>query len=131
MTQPETAAYLAKARQALKEARIVLANELSEAAGRAAYLAAFHAAQGFIFETTGKAAKSHNGVRSEFSRLTKDDPRVDPAFPKFLARAYSLKATADYAIGDDVGVSFAGAELAIESAAQFVEGVSRLLSPQE
>lgn len=128
MTQPETTAYLGKAQQSLKEARIVAANELPEAAGRAAYLAAYHAAQAFIFEITGKAAKSHNGVRSEFARLAKDDPRVDRALPTFLARAYALKATADYAIGDDVGVSMTDAEQAIESAARFVDSISSFLA---
>lgn len=58
MTQPEAVAYLAKAQQSLKEARIVASSELPDAAGRAAYLAAYHAAQSFIFEHTGKAAKS-------------------------------------------------------------------------
>jgi hypothetical protein len=47
-----------------------------------------------------------------------------------LARAYNLKASADYAIGDDVGVSLSEAGQAIEIAVQFVEGVSRLLAPQ-
>jgi hypothetical protein len=58
VTQPETLAHLAKAQQALKEAPIVAANDLAEAAGRAAYLAAYHAAQAFIFERTRKSAKS-------------------------------------------------------------------------
>jgi uncharacterized protein (UPF0332 family) len=128
VTQPETAAYLAKARQSLKEARIVAANKLSEAAGRAAYLAAFHAAQALIFERTGKTAKSHNGVRSEFARLAKDDPIIDPTFPTFLARAYNLKATADYAIGDTGGVSLSEAQQAIESAEQLVDCVERTLA---
>jgi hypothetical protein len=34
----------------------------------------------------------------------------------FLARAYNLKASADYAIGDDVGVSLSEAGQAIEIA---------------
>ncbi len=67
--RPEAVAYLTKARQSLNEARIVLANDLAEAAGRAAYLAAFHAAQAYIFDITGKAAKTHTGLRTEFSHL--------------------------------------------------------------
>lgn len=130
MTQPETVAYLAKAQQILKEARIVAANDLAEAAGRAAYLAAYHAAEAFIFERTGKAAKSHNGVRSEFARLAREEPSVDRRFVAFLARAYNLKASADYAIGDDARVSLSEAEQAIESAEQFVEAVSCLLAPR-
>jgi uncharacterized protein (UPF0332 family) len=42
--KPEAAQYLDKARQALKEAYAVAGIELAEAAGRAAYLGAFHAA---------------------------------------------------------------------------------------
>lgn len=130
MTQPETVAYLVKAQQILKEARIVAANDLAAAAGRAAYLAAYHAAQAFIFERTGKAAKSHNGVRSEFARLARDEPHMDRSFSAFLARAYNLKASADYAIGDDVRVSLSEAGQAIESAERFVDAVSRLLAPR-
>jgi uncharacterized protein (UPF0332 family) len=57
--RPETTAYLTKARRGVSEGRIILANELTEAAGRCAYLAVFHAAQAFIFEKTGKVAKTH------------------------------------------------------------------------
>lgn len=80
MNRPETAAYLAKAGQFLEEARIVAVSGLIDAAGRAAYLAAYHAAQAYIFDSTGRATKSHNGVRSEFARLAKDDSRIERAF---------------------------------------------------
>jgi uncharacterized protein (UPF0332 family) len=69
--KPESAQYLEKARQALKEARAVAGIELVEAAGRAAYLATFHAAQALIFERTGKVAKTHRGVHAQFSRMAK------------------------------------------------------------
>ena len=55
--KPEAERYLEKARQALNEARAVAGIELSEAAGRAAYLAAFHAAPALIFERGGKVPK--------------------------------------------------------------------------
>lgn len=128
MKRPETAAYLAKAQRSLKEARVVADGGLPDAAGRAAYLAAFHAAQALIFDRAGKAAKTHRGVRSEFARLTRDEPEIDRAFLTFLARAYSLKETADYAIGHDARVSAAEAERAIEMATLFVEAMSRHLS---
>jgi uncharacterized protein (UPF0332 family) len=86
MTGP-AADYLAKARQSLSEARAIANIELPEAAGRAAYLTAYHAAQAFIFARTDKVAKTHSGVRSEFARLAKDDPRIDRAFSTFLAQA--------------------------------------------
>jgi uncharacterized protein (UPF0332 family) len=43
------------------------------AAGRAAYLAAFHAAQAIIMLRTNKVAKTHAGVRSEFARIARDE----------------------------------------------------------
>lgn len=71
MNRPETAAYIAKARQSLREAGVLAQNNLADAAGRAAYLAAYHAAQAFVFDVSGKAAKTHSGVRSEFVRLAR------------------------------------------------------------
>ncbi len=130
MTQPAAdfpGMYLVKARKALDEARAVVKIELPEAAGRAAYLAAYHAAQALIFERTGKIAKTHSGVRSEFARLAKDDPRIDRALPAFLAQAYNLKAVADYAVGSDVGVTLEEAEEAIMMASRFVDRIAALL----
>ena len=46
---PEAAGYLAKARDLLVQAEAMLGIELCDAAGRTAYLAEFHAAQGLIF----------------------------------------------------------------------------------
>ena len=74
--KPEAAQYLDKARQALKEAHAVAGIELAEAAGRAAYLAAFHAAQALIFERNAKVPKTHRGVHAQFSRLAKDTPEL-------------------------------------------------------
>ncbi|MGY2052033.1 HEPN domain-containing protein [Methylobacterium sp. JK268] len=127
MKRPETAAYLAKARQSLNEAAIVAANGLVEAAGRAAYHAAYHAAQAYIFEISGRAAKTHNGVRSEFARLAREEPRIERSLSTFLARAYSLKEAADYAIGHDPHLTLAEVEQAIETARNFVDSISDLL----
>lgn len=97
---PESAAFLQKAREFLSKAQ-----ELSEAhhwpdeAGRTAYLAAFHAAQAFIFETHSRVFKTHTGVHAEFARLVKDDPRVDDELRAFLGLAYEFKAIADYETG--------------------------------
>lgn len=99
--KPETERYLDKARQVLAEARAVAAIALSEAAGRAAYLAAFHAAQALIFERTGRVPKTHRGVHAQFSRLARADARVSPELPRFLSQAYDFKAVTDYEIGPD------------------------------
>jgi uncharacterized protein (UPF0332 family) len=80
---PEAERYLEKAQQCLSNARAELDIRLSNDAGRNAYLAVFHAAQAVIFERTGKVAKTHRGVHSEFARLAKDDPNIDKAFQSF------------------------------------------------
>ena len=56
---PEAERYLEKAEQCLSNARAVLGINLTNDAGRNAYLTAFHAAQALIFERTGKISKSH------------------------------------------------------------------------
>jgi uncharacterized protein (UPF0332 family) len=63
----------------LGEAHGMLAMKYYDAAGRSAYLAGFHAAQALISEKTGRAVKTHRGVRAELHRLTKDDPRSTPS----------------------------------------------------
>lgn len=128
MTKAEAADYLNRARHALREARAVASIGLPEAAGRAAYLAAYHAAQALIFDKTGKIAKTHNGVRSQFARLAKNNPRIDRVFTAFLAQAYNLKTVADYAVASDVGVTLSEAEQAIATAERFVDCISGLIA---
>jgi len=125
---PEAGDYLDKARQSLQEARAVAAIDLPVAAGRAAYLAAYHAAQALIFDRTGKITKTHSGARSEFARIVKDDRRIDRTFTAFLARAYMLKEVADYGVGPDARVTIAEANETIETAARFVDEIARLIS---
>ncbi len=69
---PETTRFLQKAEKHLERGHTMLNVSLNDDAGRAAYLAAFHAAQAVIFERTGKVVKTHRGVQSEFLRLTKE-----------------------------------------------------------
>jgi hypothetical protein len=69
--KPPSAAYLEKSRELLERAPALLAGNFAEEAGRAAYLAGFHAAQALIFERHDRVFKSHSGVQGEFARLVK------------------------------------------------------------
>jgi uncharacterized protein (UPF0332 family) len=124
----QTSAYLDKSRELLDEADAILRIDLYEAAGRTAYLAGFHAAQALIFETSGRIYKSHSGVHGEFSRLVKDDPRVDDDLRAFLGRAYGLKAIADYETGPGSHVSAESACDAIATARRFIDRIAALLA---
>jgi uncharacterized protein (UPF0332 family) len=117
---PEAAGHLAKARQCLDRARIILAAGVAEDAGRNAYLAAFHAAQALIAARTGKDTKTHKGVHAEFARLTKDEPRLNAEMRRFLPQAYDMKAIADYELGTEASVPLNRASAAIATAEQFI-----------
>ncbi len=125
--KPETAQYLDKARQALKEARATAGIELGEAAARAAYLAVFHAAQAMIFERDAKVPKTHRGVHAQFSRLARNEPTLGTELSRFLSRAYDFKAVADYEIGPDATVPLAEAISATDAAENFVGRIADLL----
>jgi hypothetical protein len=78
----ETADYLAKARATLAGAQQIAAVPLPHIAAREAYYAAYHAAEAYIFEQTGKAATTDRGVRSEFARLARRETAYQPrAYP--------------------------------------------------
>lgn len=70
----------------------MLGLRLYNAAGRAAYLAGFHAAQALISEKTDRSVKTHRGVSAELHRIVQDDLRLDPELRGFLSFAYNLKA---------------------------------------
>ena len=93
-----------------------------------AYLAAFHTSQALIFERTGKAAKTHQGVQSELHRLALNEPHIDKAFPPFLTQAYNLKAVADYETGANSDIPPERSAAAIETASRFLVCVAELLS---
>ena len=128
---PESRDYIAKARDALGEAKAVMSLLLTNAAGRAPYLAAYHAAQALIFHRTGRIAKTHSGVRAEFARLAKDDSAIDREFVTFLAHAYSLKEIADYETGPDAVVPPEHAVAAIATAERFIDQIGTVISDPE
>jgi uncharacterized protein (UPF0332 family) len=128
---PEAERILQRAEKHLERGQVMLGVGLTDDAGRAAYLASFHAAQAVIFERIGKVVKTHRGVQSEFLRLTKDDPHVTPEERIFLSRAYNFKAIADYDTGLGRALSAEDAILALERGRGFVDTVRRVLTPPD
>lgn len=128
---PETELIIQKARSHLKRGQVMLGTELYDDAGRAAYLAAFHAAEALIFERTGKVVRTHRGVQSEFLRLTKDDPSFTPEQRIFLSQAYNFKSVADYDTGPEVELSAEKASTALTNARALVNAVDRALASDQ
>jgi uncharacterized protein (UPF0332 family) len=127
---PEANDYLDEARDDLDDARKIVAIHLAKVAARSAYYAAFHAAEALIIERTGKVAKTHSGVRTEFARLLKDTPGDGRAMLTFLAQGYKYKEIGDYGVGRSAVVTDEGANDAIDNAARFLERVTALLTDQ-
>ena len=126
--KPEAADYLGKARQCLDDAKqIAAATPLYHIVAREAYLAAYHAAEAYLFERTGKAAKTHRGLRSEFGRLARGDPRISREFLTFLAKAYEYKSIADYSV-DSPSITGEDARLAIDTAGPLIDCIAALLA---
>jgi uncharacterized protein (UPF0332 family) len=125
---PEAKEHFEKARQCLTRGRTILAAGVGEDAGRNAYLAAFHAAQALITERTGKDAKTHRGVHTQFARPTRNEPRLGLELRQFLAQGYDIKSIADYGLGRDTEVPLDRASAAIDTAERFVSRVAELLT---
>jgi len=123
------AAFLEKSRATLARAEIMIEAGLHEDAGRAAYLAGYHAAQALIFEREGKVIKTHRGVHAEFARLARQESGFDAELRAFLGRAYQLKSVADYGTGSSAEVTPAQASQALAGALRFVEAVEALIGP--
>jgi len=126
--RPETAIFIENARKMLERGRLMLGVPLYDDAGRAAYLAAFHAAQPLIFEREQRILKSHHGVQSEFHRLARDIPGIGPELPRFLSSAFRLKTVADYDPSGHIHPPPEEIEAALEAAAQFVQAIETFVS---
>jgi len=125
----EAADYLATSRVMLEKGAKMLTVELFDEAGRAAYLAAFHAAQALLFDRRGRAMKTHAGVQSEFGLLARTEPSLPAWLPGFLSRAFAYKSGADYGIGSLKPVTAPDATDALARAAEFVAAVASVLGP--
>jgi uncharacterized protein (UPF0332 family) len=128
---PEAERYLQKARKCLSNARAILAIGLGEEAGRDAYLAGFHAAQAFLFESTGKVAKTHNGVHSQFVNHARSNSNIPPDMLTFLSYAYHFKAVADYETGPEASVPVEKAAAVIEAGERFLDCIAGVLATYE
>jgi uncharacterized protein (UPF0332 family) len=126
--KPEAADYLDKARHCLASAKTIAVVAVPDVAAREAYLAVYHTAEAYIFERTGKAAKTHRGVKSQFNRLAQQEPRIGRDLLTFLDEGYQFKAIADYGVGPAIDtVSADDAMSAIDAAERFIGTIAQLL----
>lgn len=128
---PEVNQALETARRHLLDARAVVTLGITYIAGREAYLAAYHAAEAYLHHRTGKIAKTHRGLRTEFARLAQSEPRIDPEFVRFLANAYEIKSIADYGAEPEANVSLEQANMVIETAGRLLDCIADVIGSRD
>lgn len=123
----KTIDFLVEADETIADTRTSLGVALTAQAARLSYLAAFHAAQALIMETTGAAAKIHKEVHVRFAELA-NVRGLDKSYARFSSAAYHFKEAADYETGGLRRITESDARQAIERADDFV---SRIKVPLE
>ena len=81
-------------------------------------MAALNAARAIIFEKTGKATKTHSGVRAQLHTLIHAGLRFDADLANFLTKGFDVKQRADY--GPVLSIGKAEAEEFIKRAEAFL-----------
>ncbi|MDB5397151.1 MAG: hypothetical protein JWM91_4657 [Rhodospirillales bacterium] len=128
---PVISSHIEKACECLITPKRARAIGLAEDRGRATYVAAFHAAQAFILLSTGKIAKTQTGLRTEFARLAKAGPHIGSALTSFLGQSYKLRSVADYGVGQEITVTPAEADAAIEVATRFIYCIREIIAADD
>jgi hypothetical protein len=128
--KPEAADYLGKARQCLDDARqIAAATPLHHIVAQEAYLAAYHAAEAYLFERTGKGRQDASGLAE----------RVQPPGPQRAAHrsgvhdfpCRSLRVQIHCRLQRGLGfppITADDARSAIDTAARLIDSIAALLA---
>jgi len=124
----EVVLHLQKARRLLDVAQRLIRDHYANDAARDAYLATYHAAQAYIIDHAGKAAKTHNGAHSQFAQLATLEPRITLELQRFLPQSYSMKALADYEFGEGAEIPAERAAAAVATATRFIDCIAELLA---
>ena len=123
----EAELHLAKAKEKLIDAQILLERGRNEASGCESYLAAYHAALAYLRYQSLAAPKTHSGVQALFHQSAKNDARIAQEFRRFLGYAYNLKAIADYELGPSAALPAETARQAYDTAARFITCIADII----
>jgi uncharacterized protein (UPF0332 family) len=121
---PEQAGFLAKARESLAAARLLLENGYTDFAASRAYYAMFYLASAVLLEKNLRF-KKHSAVHAAFGREFARTGLVPAELQQWLVDAANARHAADYAEYRKVAPSEALTH--IERAERFLETVSQVL----
>ena len=115
---------LARSREELEAARVLVDGGFHAQAVSRAYYAAFYAA-GEALLVTGETRSKHSGVIAAFASLVVRSGGVDENVGRILRSLFDQRSVADYG---DVSVSSEQAEIALQDASTVVAAVERWLA---
>jgi uncharacterized protein len=115
--QPKT---LARSRQELGAARVLVKEGFGEQATSRAYFAAFFAAEAALL-ALGETRSKHSGVISAFGRRVVLEGGLDDSVGRLLRSLFERRNQADYG---SVSLTLEEAEVALRDAEQFVDAVA-------
>ena len=121
---PEQEKLLAKARENVRAAKLLLSQEFEDIAISRTYYAMFYVALAFL-EGEGMSFKSHKGVLTAFGRDIAQTGKVPVEFGRMLRDAERLRNACDYNL--DQTVSAEQAQEQISRAKRFLELADRLI----
>jgi hypothetical protein len=120
-----TTAWLAKAKESLEAAQLLLSQQYFEDATSRAYYAMFAATKAALV-SVGVETRSHSSLRSLFGQHFVKTGLLDAQFAKMLAFAFEARQSSDYSVSDRLVADEAKAILS--DAEQFVATIKKLLS---
>ena len=115
---------IARSREELEAARVLVDGGFHAQAVSRAYYAAFYAA-GEALLVIGETRSKHSGVIAAFASLVVKSGDVDENVGRILRSLFDQRSVADYG---DVSVSSEQAEIALEDASTVVAAVERWLA---
>jgi uncharacterized protein (UPF0332 family) len=117
---------LAKARESLSAAQLLLRNQYADYAASRAYYSMFYIAQAFL-EGESKSFSSHAAVVAAFGRDFAHAGKVPVEFHRWLIEAQALRQSGDY--GQMHIVTDEQASAVVTHAQQLLELAERLIGP--
>ena len=122
---PDQRDLLAKARESLRAAQLLLSNRLFDFAASRAYYTMFYVAQTFL-EGEGLAFSKHTAVIAKFGELFAHGGKVPVELHRAIIDAEKLRAAGDY--GKPHSVSEDRARQVVADAERFLEVGDRLIT---
>lgn len=118
-------AFLGKARDSIRAAKVLADQELYDFAASRAYYAMFYVAETFLL-SLGLSFSSHSAVIAAFGQQFAKTGIIPPEFHRYLIEGQDKRQVGDYDIGP--GLTEQQAREQISRAEQFLELAARLLS---